>query len=152
VKINAGENSWLIARTDRDAADEAVAVASVGAALSKWLQHASPAGLRGIFQTLAASPAGGRFVIGAARPVLVTIARERPPTPEGLVVSGKLEEGMLPRRVRAVRPWYLSCVFEWHGGVTYLPWCSHVTPPLGSESANELDLDWLLLATHEVRK
>ncbi len=152
VCIVSGSNSWLVARTDRDAADEERAIASFGAVLNKWLNHASPAGLRGIFQTLHTSATGGRFVVGAARPALVTVSRERPPPPEGLIVVGKNEGSPFARRVRASRPWYLSCVFEWHGGTIFLPWLHHVTPPLGSDCSSDLELDWLLLATHEAKK
>lgn len=151
VRINPGKNSWLVARTDRDAADAAMAVASLAAVLSRWLNHAGPAGLRGTLQTLSASATGGRFVIGAARPVLAHVHRERPPPPEGLAVVGRNEDSPLPRRVRALRPWYLGVVFEWHGGLVKLPWPTHFMAPLGSTAFSDLELDWLLLEQHEKR-
>lgn len=149
VKIRPGPNSWLVQRTDRDAADAAAAVASVCSVLSRWLCHASPAGLRGVVQSLHASSTGGRFVVGAARPVLVSVARERPPVPAGLVVAGRSDGSALVRRVRGPRPWYLSVTFEWHGGVVFLPWPTHFACVLGSDYVSDLDLDWLLLEQHE---
>lgn len=151
VRINPGSNSWLIARTDRDAADGGSAIASLGAVLSRWLNQAGPAGLRGVFQTLHTSSSGGRFVIGAARPVLATIWRDRPPPPDGLIIAGKHEDSPFPRRVRALRPWYLSVTFDWHGPRVQLPWPVHFAAPLGSACHSDMDLDWLLLEEHAAR-
>lgn len=152
MRINHGGNSWLIARTDRDAADAGGAVASVGAFLSRVLNHASPAGLRGVFQTLHTSHTGGRFVIGAARPILVNASREKPAAPDGLVLAGSNASNPFPRRVRALRPWFLAVTFEWHGGVIHLPWPNHFSSVLGSECSSDTELDWLLLETHEEKR
>ncbi len=152
VTIYAGPNSWLVQRTDRDAAEAADATASIGHFLNRVLNHASPAGLRGIFQTLHTSATGGRFVVGAARPIVVVAARDRPPVPDGLEVDGKSDGSALLRRVRSLRPWFLSVTFEWHGGITRLPWPQHFAPVLGSELVSDLDLDWLLLETHRERR
>lgn len=152
VRIRVGQNSWLVQRTDRDAADASDAVESLGAALNRWLNQASPAGLRGVFSTLHASSTGGRFVIGAARPILCQVHRDRPPPPEGLVIDGKNEHSPLPRRVRALRPWYLSLTFDWKGGPISIPWPHHFASVLGSTCSSDLDLDWLLLESHEEPK
>lgn len=148
VMITSGPNSWLVARTDRDQADAETVISSLGAVLNRWLNHASPAGLRGVSQTLHASPSGGRFVIGAARPIVAMASRERPPTPLGLVVLGSSEQSPFLRRVRASRPWFLSVTFEWHGGIVYLPWPTHFASVLGAECSSDLELDWLLLEQH----
>lgn len=151
VRVRPGPNSWLVQRTDRDGADASAATSSLGAFLNRVLNHASPAGLRGIFQTLHTSSTGGRFVIGAARPIVVHPSQERPPVPEGLEVDGKSDGSALLRRVRAIRPWYLAVTFEWHGGLVQLPWPQHFATVLGSENASDLDLDWLLLESHQVK-
>ncbi|HXJ69880.1 MAG TPA: hypothetical protein VNM39_13300 [Verrucomicrobiae bacterium] len=151
VKLVHGENSWLIARTDRDDAERSTVIESCGHALNRWLNNASPAGFRGVFQTLSTSPTGGRFVIGAARPILVTAARTRPAVPEGLRVASNVEKGQLPRRVAGKEPWYLSAVFTWHGPAIALPWPQHFGPVLGSELASDTELDWLLLEQWEAR-
>jgi hypothetical protein len=151
VVIRPGSNSWLVQRTDRDAADAADAIASLGSFLNGLLNHASPAGLRGIFQMLHATATGGRFVIGAARPIVAFAIRERPPPPEGLDVEGRSDGSAIARRVRALRPWFLPMTFEWHGGKVLLPWPQHFACVRGSESVSDLDLDWLLLESHKER-
>ena len=153
VRVNPGPNSWLVQRTDRDAAEAAVAISSLGAFLNRVLNHASPAGLRGVFQMLHASATGGRFVIGAGRPILAQAVRDRPPTPEGLEVDGRSDGSALLRRVRASRAWFLPVTFEWHGGLVQLPWPQHFAPVLGADGeVSDLDLDWLLLESHRVKR
>lgn len=146
VRIKPGSNAWLIQRTDRDEAERSQVIESAGHFLNRFLNNASPAGLRGIFQTLHVSAIGGRFVIGAARPILVTANDQRPTRPDGLRVAGSSSiPGGLPRRVRALKPWFVSVVFEWHGGEVKLPWPQHAAHVLGSELVSDLELDWLLL-------
>ncbi len=152
VVIHPGSNAWLVTRTDRDEAERSNVITSAGAILNRWLNQASPAGLRGVFQTLQASPTGGRFVIGAARPILVTATRTRPATPEGLRVVNHVQKSGFPRSVRAKEPWFLQVVFEWHGGKVELPWLQHFGPVLGSELASDTELDWLLLEQLEAVK
>jgi hypothetical protein len=145
VSVRPGPNAWLLARTDRDQAERVDAVISVGTFLNRVLNNASPAGLRGVFQTLHTSATGGRFVIGAARPLLVTASRTRPDPPEGLKVLGASTDSPLLLRVRALAPWYVSALFEWHGSAVKLPWPRQFSAVLGSELSSDLDLDWLLL-------
>ena len=152
VRIVPGSNSWLVVRTDRDAADAGSAISSLGAVLSAWLNYAGPAGLRGVFQTLHTSASGGRFVVGAARPVLAQVSRDRPPVPQGLTIEARAEDSPFLRRVRALQPWYLSIVFEWHGGPVALPWPIHFAAPLGSSCHSDMDLDWLLLEQHKAAR
>lgn len=152
VRVRPGPNSWLVQRTDRDAADAGDAIASLGSFLNRVLQFPSPAGLRGIFQVLHTSATGGRFVIGAARPIVVHPTAERPAVPEGLEVDCRSDDTSLLRRVRAIRPWFLAVTFEWHGGLVQLPWPQHFASVLGSEASSDLDLDWLLLESHKVKQ
>ncbi|MDE1994796.1 MAG: hypothetical protein KGI75_19995 [Rhizobiaceae bacterium] len=152
VRVLPGPNSWLVQRTDRDQAEAAEAVSSLGAFLNRVLNQASPAGLRGVFQLLHATATGGRFVIGAARPIIVQPHRERPPLPVGLEIDGKSDGSALLRRVRAIQPWFLSVTFEWHGGTTVLPWPQHFAHVLGSENASDIELDWLLLESHKGKR
>lgn len=152
VSVRPGPNAWLIARTDRDQAERIDAIVSVAAFLNRVLSNAGPAGLRGVFQTLHTSATGGRFVIGAARPILVTASRTRPEPPSGLVVNGRSDGSALIRRVRAIEPWFLSVLFEWHGAAVKLPWPHQVASVLGSELSSDLELDWLLLEELEASK
>jgi hypothetical protein len=138
-------NAWLVSRTDRDQAERIDAIVSVGAFLNRVLSNAGPAGLRGVFQTLHTSATGGRFVIGAARPILVTASRTRAEPPPGLRVAANCTDNALVRRVRALEPWFVSVLFEWHGSPVKLPWPHQVAHVLGSELASDLELDWLLL-------
>ncbi len=149
VEVRPGSNSWLVVRTDRDCAERSNVIESAGAFLNRTLNQASPAGLRGIFQILQAGPTGGRFVIGAARPILVTVNAERPERPEGLARDRQSTDGGIPRRVRAGKPWFLQVVFEWHGGVVRLPWPQHFAEVLGCQLTNDTELDWLLLESHK---
>lgn len=149
VVIRPGSNSWLIQRTDRDEAERSTVIESTGAFLNRFLQNVSAAGYRGVFQTLSVSPTGGRFVIGAARPILVTVNDARPTRPDGLQVSGASTDGHIARRVRAVKPWFVQVVFEWHSGIVKLPWPQHFGSVLGSELASYTELDWLLIESHE---
>jgi hypothetical protein len=149
VVVRPGSNSWLLARTDRDAAERSTVIESSGAFLNRVLNQASPAGLRGIFQILQVGPTGGRFVIGAARPMLVTANDQRPERPEGLARDRQSTDGLIPRRVRALKPWFLQVVFEWHGGIVKLPWPQHFGAVLGSELESDVELDWLLLESHK---
>ncbi len=151
VQILKGQNAWLVQRTDRDEAERAAVIESAGAFLNRVLNQASPAGYRGIYQVLSVSATGGRFVIGAARPLLVTANDSLPERPAGLKVGGSSDAGGLARRVRAVKPWYLQVVFEWHGGPVKLPWPQHFGAVLGSELTSDIELDWLLLEQLEVR-
>lgn len=152
VRVNAGPNSWLVQRTDRDGAEAAEALESCGAFLNRVLNQASPAGLRGVFQLLHASATGARFVIGAARPIVAHADRERPPMPDGLEVDGRSDGSSILRRVRALRPWFVALTFDWKGGPVQLPWPQHFACVLGSENASDLDLDWLLLESHKVKR
>jgi hypothetical protein len=145
LKLAIGENAWLLTRTDRDEAERSTVIESAGAFLNRCLNQASPAGFRGVFQTLHTNPTGGRFVIGAARPILVTAVRTRPPTPEGLRIQNSVEKGQFARRVRAKEPWFLSVIFTWHGAATAIPWPQHFGSVLGSELASDTELDWLVL-------
>lgn len=150
VTIHPGKNAWLVSRTDRDEAERSTVIESAGAFLNRCLNQASPAGFRGVFQVLQASGAGGRFVIGAARPIMVTATRTRPEPPEGLRVAAHSAQSF-PRSVRAKEPWFLQVVFEWHGGLVRLPWLQHFGPVLGSELASDTELDWLLLEQLEAK-
>ncbi len=149
VSVRPGPNSWLVQRTDRDAAAAADALGSLGTFLNRVLQLPSPAGLRGIFQLLHVSPTGARFVIGAARPIVAVPARTKPPLPEGLTLDGRSDGSPLVRRVRAAQPWFLAVTFEWHGGAVQLPWPQHFACVLGAENESDLELDWLLLESHK---
>ncbi len=145
VKLAHGENAWLLARTDRDDAERSTVIESAGSFLNRCLNQASPAGYRGVFQILSTSPTGGRFVIGAARPILVTTTRTRPSVPESLRTLNTVQKGQLPKKVAGKEPWYLSVIFTWHGNAIALPWPQHFGPVLGSELASDTELDWLLL-------
>ncbi len=151
VRIRRGPNSWLVTRTDRDAADAGDAISSLGHFLNRILNPASPAGFRGVFQEIHATATGGRFVIGAARPIIVQAERDRPSVPDGLAVDGESNGSPRPRRVRALRPWFLSMAFEWHGSDVSIAWPQHFANVLGCEHSSDLDLDWLLLESHKVK-
>jgi hypothetical protein len=149
VVIRKGSNAWLVQRTDRDEASSSSVIESCAHFLNRSLNQASPAGFRGVFQQIHVSSSSGRFVIGAARPILVTAHDARPTRPDGLRTLATSADGQVPRRVRAVKPWYLQIVFEWHGGEVRLPWPQHAAHVLGSELVSDLELDWLLLESLE---
>lgn len=143
VLIRHGANSWLLARTDRDEADRDAVIQSAGLILGHWLNFSSPAGFRGIFQVLHQSAAGARLVIGAARPMLISIAKDA----AELEHDAELGESAIERQVlRLDTPWQVRADFDWHGGDTRIAWPFHSSAVHGSTSLNDLALDWLLLA------
>ncbi len=144
ILVREGGNSWLIARTDRDDADRDSVIEGAGQVLARWLNGPSPMGYRGIFQVLHRSAAGARLVIGAARPVLITIGRDEeiaPPGDPALGVSA-IERSVL----RSGTGWFVRADFEWLASDTKIPWPYHAAAVLGTESLNDHGLDWLLVS------
>lgn len=161
IEIPRGNNRWVLARTDRDAPTLDDVLESSGAFLGRVLGQASPFGQRNIFEHLPA-PGGPklpeneeRFVIGAARPVLVRA--EQPETasealdlvrPEGNLIARHSDCPTL-RTVRAERPWIVAVDFDWRGQSTTAPWPRHGVNAFGLPTDDPNDLDWLLLgASH----
>jgi hypothetical protein len=145
VLIRHGGNSWLIARTDRDEADRDAVIQSAGQILCAWLNLCSPLGFRGIFQVLHQSAAGARLVIGAARPMLITIGKD----PHELEHDPDVGSSAIERRVLALgSPWQVRADFDWQAGDTRINWPFAAAHVLGSASLNDLALDWLLLAAN----
>lgn len=143
VLIRHGANSWLIARTDRDEADRDAVIQSAGQILGHWLNFSSPAGYRGIFQVLHQSAAGARLVIGAARPLLISIGKD----PAELEHDRELGASAIDRQVlRVGAPWQVRADFEWLGPDTRIAWPFHSAAVHGATSLNDMALDWLLLA------
>lgn len=153
VTIKPGRNAWLFARTDRDAVDRSEAIQTGGALLKRVLGNASPLGSRSIFEVVQ-SPKGpsdvGRFVIGAARPVLVTATQDdRPFLPVG-DLAGRAEDCKAIRAIKAERPWWVSVEFDWRGPDTVIDWPHRAVNALGFETDEPLALDWLLIEARHI--
>jgi len=153
VTIKAGRNAWLFARTDRDAVDRADAIQTGGALLKRVLGNASPLGSRSIFEVVQ-SPKGpadvGRFIIGAARPVLITATQDdRPVLPLGDLI-GRHEDCEAFRNVVAKRVWWVSVEFDWRGPDTVIDWPHRAVNVLGFESDDPLARDWLLVEARHI--
>lgn len=153
ILVREGGNSWLIARTDRDDADRDSVIEGAGQILARWLNGPSPMGYRGIFQVLHRSAAGARLVIGAARPVLITIGRDASIAPPGDPELGVSAIDREVLRMNARAPglgegpgWFVRADFEWLASDTRLPWPYHAAAVLGTESLNDRGLDWLLVS------
>lgn len=150
---------WVLARTDRDGSTHEEVLQSGGAVLTRFLGQASPLGQRTIFEVLQ-SPKGdeqqARFIIGAARPVLVTAKQDtrgdlfRQLTANGLLQGGR-ELGYhtdcaVIRTVKASQPWYVVAEFDWRAPAVRIPWPRRKVNLLGFPEDADQDLDWLLLA------
>lgn len=147
VLIRHGANSWLIERTDRDAADRHAVIESAGQILCHWLNLCSPLGFRGIFQVLHQSAAGARLVIGAARPLLISVSHEPQPEPDAVHADPELGSSAIERHVLEIeRSWIVRADFDWQASDTKIPWPYHAAHVLGSVSLNDEELDWLLVS------
>ena len=157
ITIKPGRNIWVLGRTDRDAVGHDEVLQTAGAVLSRFLGQASPKGSRSIFEVLQ-SPKGeedtARFVIGAARPVIVeafqahsaaSALEERPLLPADEQIAQR-EECPVLRTIQADRPWYVTAEFDWRGPSTEAPWPRRMVGPLGIPIDTDHGLDWLLLS------
>lgn len=147
-----GRNRWVLARTDRDAADEQEAVETAGAYLSRVLGYASPSNTRSVFERVSVVGDVSRYVIGAACPVLISAMQ---PSGFGELAERLQFDGRLLglytqcdtfRTVKAQRPWVVSVEFDWRAPDTAIPWPRRSVNSLGIPSEDgDHELDWLLL-------
>lgn len=157
VTIQPGRNLWVFARTDRDAASKDTVLKTTGAVLKRFLGRNSPPGTRSIFETMRSPKDSGhdaRFVIGAARPVLVdafqasspaAAVKEMPTIPRD-VRTDRFEQCPVLRTVQAQRPWFVVVEFDWRGKRISIPWPRRAVGALGIPFDTQNENDWLLLA------
>lgn len=144
ITIRPGRNVWLLGRTDRDAPTYADVVQTAAAFLSRVFGERSPEEV--------ISTALGRYIIGAARPVLIE-ALQTPPGKSPLDVRPALEGSRIARRedcetlrtVKADRLWWVVARFDWRGPRTARDWPARAVNWLGIPSRPDHDLDWLLI-------
>jgi hypothetical protein len=161
VPIVPGHNSWLLARTDRDAPSHEDVIQTAGAVLHRFLGNASPVGQRGVFDVLSSpqsNPGEGRFIIGAARPAVVRAARVTDPSlalkemPRllGTQLANYMQCGTHPT-ITAQLPWYVVVSFDWRGPAVRIPWPRRAVNWAGLPSHDQPHgNDWLLVAaTHQ---
>jgi hypothetical protein len=157
VTIRNGRNVWVLARTDRDGADVGEVLQTAGGVLKRFLGSASPAGTRSVFEVLQSTrdtPHGARYVIGAARPVLVdafqadspeTAIQQQPTIPDG-VRTDYFVDCPTFRTIAAARPWYVTVEFDWRAPATSVDWPRRAVNFLGMPYDPRDGLDWLLLS------
>lgn len=157
VTIKPGRNVWVLVRTDRDAADKAAVLQTAGGVLKRFLGRPSPLGTRDVFEVLQSpkdDPHDARFVIGAARPVLVDAfqasspegsLKEQPLLPPG-VRTDYFADCPTPRSVAAQRPWFVTVEFDWRAQTTRTPWPHRAVNFLGMPYETAHGNDWLLVA------
>lgn len=157
VTIRNGRNVWVLGRTDRDGADVAAVLQTAGGVLKRFLGQASPAGTRSVFEVLQSTrddPHGARFVIGAARPVLVdafqatspeTAVEQQPRLPRE-VETDYFADCPTFRTISAQRPWYVTVEFDWRAPTTKIDWPRRAVDILGVPLFGDQALDWLLLS------
>jgi len=144
VTIFPGRNVWLLARTDRDAPSYEDVIQTCAAYLSRVFGERSPEEI--------ISTAPGRYIIGAARPVLIDAeqtaidaAATFRPQIEG-AVHGRYENCPEVYVVRADRTWWVMVGFDWRGPTTQREWPARSVNWLGIPSTGPgVDLDWLLV-------
>lgn len=157
VTIKPGRNVWVLGRTDRDAADLAGVLQTAGGVLKRFLGQASPASTRGVFEVLQSpkdDPHGARYVIGAARPVLVDAfqadspdtAIAQQPTIPGEVRTDYFSDCPTFRTIQAARPWYVTVEFDWRAQPATIDWPRRFVDFLGIPHDRVNGLDWLLLS------
>jgi hypothetical protein len=157
VTIKNGRNVWVLARTDRDSADLASVLQTAGGVLKRFLGQASPAATRSVFEVLQSpqdTPHGARFVIGAARPVLVDAfqassperAISEQPTLPAEVRTDYFSDCPTFRTIEAERPWYVTVEFDWRAPATTIDWPRRKVNFLGMPVTTDQGLDWLLLS------
>lgn len=157
VEIKNGRNVWVLARTDRDSADLASVLQTAGGVLKRFLGQASPVATRSVFEVLQSpqdSPHGARFVIGAARPVLVDAFQASSPEraiAEQPVIPAEVRTDYFAdcptfRTIQAQRPWYVTVEFDWRAPATAIAWPRRLVNALGMPLPSDQGLDWLLLS------
>lgn len=156
VTIRPGRNIWVLARTDRDGADLAGVLDTAGGVLKRFLGQNSPAGTRSVFEVLQSpkdDPHQARFVIGAARPVLVDAVQADSPE-HALATQPQLGEEQTDyftdcptfRTIAAQRPWYVTVAFDWRAPKISIPWPRRFVNFLGVPFDVDQGNDWLLIA------
>lgn len=163
ITIKPGRNVWLLARTDRDAADLAGVLDTTGAVLKRFLGRASPPGTRSVFEVLQSpkdTPHQARFVIGAARPVLVDAVQasspekalsEQPIIPSN-VRTDTFTDCPVVRTIAAQRPWFVCVEFDWRGQTTKIDWPRRAVNFLGMPFDTIHGNDWLLVSAGHLGK
>lgn len=157
LRIRPGRNVWVLARTDRDAANKESVLDTAGAVLKRFLGRASPSGTRSIFEVLQSpkdDPHDARFVIGAARPVLVDAVQASSPTAalaEQPIIprderTDYFSECPTPRSVAAQRPWFVTVLFDWRAPTKTIAWPRRSVDFLGIPQDTDHGNDWLLLS------
>lgn len=163
VTIRPGRNVWLLARTDRDAADLEGVLTTTGGVLKRFLGRASPSGTRSIFEVLQSpkdDPHMARFVIGAARPVLVDAVQASSPEQaikdQPIIPSANrtdyFTECPVVRTIAAQRPWFVCVEFDWRGQTTRIAWPRRAVNFLGIPFDTQHGNDWLLISAGHLGK
>ena len=157
VTISPGRNVWVLGRTDRDGADLPDVLQTAGGVLKRFLGGASPTGTRGVFEVLQSpqdDPHGARYVIGAARPVLVdafqadspdTAIAQQPTLPRS-VLRDYFADCPTFRTIAAARPWFVTVEFDWRAPTVSIDWPRRAVNFLGMPIDPKDGLDWLLLS------
>lgn len=147
-----GHNRWVLARTDVDGVDAEEVRETAGALMSKVLAPVQPLAQRSLFEFL--SPPwkdADRFVIGAARPVLVQAQqpKDKDTALRLSMPSGKLlgvyTQCPVMRSINAQVPWLVFVDFDWRAPDGVIPWPRRKVE-WGFPQDVDQGLDWLLLA------
>jgi hypothetical protein len=150
-----GRNRWVLARTDRDAANVEAVVETAAAYLSRVLGYASPDNTRSLFERISVMGDDSRYVIGAACPVVISASQ--PSGFDELAERLNLQGTLLGlytkchtlRTVNAQKPWIVSVEFDWRAPDTAIKWPRRSVNMLGVPSTDgDHDLDWLLLGAY----
>ena len=128
MPLVAGEQIWVLIRTDRDGASADEVGASVGNFMRWVLRNAAAAGtgITDLQQVVQTGP--NEWRVGAARPVsVVSVSRTRPTYPTGKVVASReTYPGDGIPTVNGQTPWWITIRFWWRAASTTVEWPSLV--------------------------
>ena len=127
IKLPAGEQYWVMIRTNRDGASADQIASSVGN-LFRWVLRTAKANETGITDLNQVIPTGtNEWRVGSARPIqLVSVSHDRPsPFPAGTVVATRATyPGPGIPTVSGDDPWWVVVRFWWRGPATEVEWPS----------------------------
>ena len=149
VTIKPGRNAWLLARTDRDAPTQLDVIQTAAAYMSRVIGQRSPEEI--------VSTGPSRFIIGAARPVLIE-GVQTPVDGSGLDSRPSIEGERLQRHLDCVEPytitadrvWWVTVRFDWRGPTVKRDWPARGVNWLGIPHRGPGGLDWLLVQANWV--
>jgi hypothetical protein len=144
LKLIAGRQQWLIARTDRDGAS-AAEVANMLAGFLQFTFRDIQGDQPGSSPEEIFTTGDHEWRVSAARPVrlLLTPSQTEPPM-AGSIIARREDLEELPL-LNASKPWYLAVEVWWRGPEATIAWPALQVTWAGTRQRDYTEADWLLL-------